>query len=311
MSSPSPPNEPESPARDNPLDPYTLARLVGLHLRAKRLVEGYVAGLHRSPFRGHSIEFAEHRSYTPGDDIRHLDWKLLARTDKNYLKQFDDETNLVCWLVVDASESMMYRGPNSPLSKWEYAQLLASLLAYVVVRGQDAAALALFNEELRTTLDPTSTATGWNRLNETLQRQVPSGKTDFAEVCETLARRLKRRCVVIVISDFLDDPAKLELAWRPLTLRRHDLAFFHLTDPAECEFPFADAAEFVGLETAGRHRIDPRSLRSQYLAEHQAYCAELRRLARQNGIEIRTVRTDEPLDRVTRAFLGNRQERYA
>lgn len=173
-------------------DPRTLARLKGLPLRARHIVEGYVAGLHRSPYRGFSIEFAEHREYAPGDDLRYVDWKVFGRTDKYYLKQFEDETNLLCYLLLDTSQSMTYRGPHAALSKLEYGQCLAAALAWLVLHQQDAVGLATFDEQVRTVVRPSGSPGHWSHLLEALEQVRPAPKTSLGKVFPELAARLTR-----------------------------------------------------------------------------------------------------------------------
>lgn len=292
-------------------DPQTLAKLKGLHLRARHIVEGYVAGLHRSPYHGFSIEFAEHREYSPGDDLRYVDWKVFGRTDKHYLKQYEDETNLLCYLVLDTSESMQYRGPASPLSKFEYAQCLASALAWLVLHQQDAAGLVTYDSQVRQFVRPSSNATHLQHLLQVMEGAEVGAKTNSGPIFHELAERLKRRGLVIVLSDFFDDVPSLLAGLKHLQHRRHDVVLFHVLDPAEIEFPFRSPTEFKGLENLPHVVADPQMLRSAYLREFQAYEGALQQGCRGHGIELRQMRTDQPLDVALTSFLAQRRIRVA
>ena len=181
------------------LDPRTLASLHGLELRARRIVEGYVAGLHRSPYQGFSNEFAEHREYTPGDDLRYVDWKVFGKTDKVYLKQFEEETNLLCYLLLDTSESMQYQGPRTPMSKFAYAQCAAAALAYLVLHQRDAAGLATFDQEIRQVVRPSSNPTQLKQLLHVMEETTAGRKTRTGPIFHDLAERLGRRGIVVIL----------------------------------------------------------------------------------------------------------------
>ena len=288
------------------LDPQTLAKLSGLQLRARRIVEGYVAGLHRSPYHGFSIEFAEHREYTQGDDLRYLDWKVFGRTDKYYLKQYEDETNLICYLAVDVSESMSYRGPDSPLSKLEYAQCLAASLAWLGLRQQDAVGLVTMDEQLRDSLSPSSHAAHLNQLLHILESARPQAKTSLGPVLKQLAQSFRRRGIVIVISDLFEDVASLIGGLKQLRRQRHDTIVLQVLDRAEMEFPFDRPALFKGLEGWPELVTDPRSLRQAYLREFDGHLKAVRRACREAETDYRLVRTDQPLDVPLSALLSAR-----
>ncbi|MGE0760767.1 MAG: DUF58 domain-containing protein [Pirellulaceae bacterium] len=286
--------------------PQTLARLQGLPLRARRIVEGYVAGLHRSPFRGHSIEFAEHREYAAGDDLKHVDWKVFARTDKFYVKQFEDETNLICYLTVDTSASMLYRGPSSPLSKLEYAQCLAASLAWLVLHQQDAVALATFDSELRDSLSPSNSAAHWPHVLRVLESVRPAHRTQAGKILHELAEKFRKRGVVVVVSDLLDDVGSLAAGLKHLRHQRHDVVVFHVLDAAELDFPFPRPLRFCGLESDDRIVVDPVPLRRMYLRELRNHLAAVRACCLERSIDYRLVRTDQPLDEALAALLLSR-----
>ena len=290
-------------------DPQTLAKLKGLTLRARHIVEGYLSGLHRSPYHGFSIEFAEHREYAPGDDLRYLDWKVLGRTDKYYLKQYEDETNLICYLVLDVSESMRYRGPDSPLSKLEYAQCLAAALAWLVLQQQDAVGLVTFDDEIRADVRPSSSAAHLRPLLQVLEAAEPRAKTATGPIFHELAERFRKRGVVLILSDLFDDVSALLAGLKHFRHRRHDVILLHVLDAAELDFPFRSPTMFRGLEQQSDVLADPRSLRKAYLRELAAYQQDLQRGCRSQAMDYQLVRTDQPLDAVLSAYLSQRMTR--
>lgn len=287
-------------------DPRTLARLKGLPLRARHIVEGYVAGLHRSPYRGFSIEFAEHREYAPGDDLRYVDWKVFGRTDKYYLKQYEDETNLLCYLLVDVSRSMTYRGPSAALSKLEYAQCSAAALGWIVLQQQDAVGLATFDDQVRNVLRPSGSPAHWPQLLEALERVEPTPKTSLSRVLPELAARLTRRGVVIVLSDLFDDVGSLLDGLKHFRYRHHDVVVLHVLDPAELDFPFEDPQKFIGLESEPPTSFDARLVRAAYLEEFERYLQAVRSGCRAQGIDYQLLRTDRPFDVALAAYLSGR-----
>jgi uncharacterized protein (DUF58 family) len=288
-------------------DPRVLARLKGLSLRARRIVEGYMTGLHRSPYRGFSVEFAEHREYAPGDDLRYLDWKVFGRTDKFYLKQFEEETNLVCYLVVDASRSMSYQSAQSPWTKWEYVQALAAALAYLVLAQQDSVGLITFDQAVRTMVRPGAHPSHVKEILSGLEHIQPEGKTQMAEVLHELAERFSRRGLVLVLSDFFDQVEELIRALAHFRHRRHDVILMHVLDRAEEEFPFEELMLFEGLEDARHVLADGRALRAAYLRHFQGYLRRLQQGCREHGIEYVRLHTDQPVDLALRTFLTTRR----
>jgi uncharacterized protein (DUF58 family) len=289
------------------LDPRTLAKLHGLTLRARRIVEGFVAGLHRSPYRGFSVEFAEHREYVPGDDIRYLDWKVFGRTDKFYLKQYEDETNLICYLVLDVSESMSYRGPDSPLSKLEYAQCLAAALAWLVLQHQDAVGLVTFDRQIRDYVPPSNSPVRLNELLAVMEQAPSANKTAIGNTFQQLAQKLSRRGVVLVISDLFDEAKSVLNGLRHLRHRQHDVAVLQILDPAELSLPFDRPTLFRGLEGMPELTTQPRAIRAAYQAELDGFLKQLKRGCLDNGIDYRAVSTDQPFDIALSAFLSSRR----
>lgn len=292
------------------LDPSTLAKLGSLQVRARRIVEGYLAGLHRSPYQGFSIEFAEHREYAPGDDLRHLDWKVFGRTDKLYLKQYEDETNLICYLTVDATESMEYRGVASALSKFEYGQCLAAAIAWLVLRQQDAAGLVTFGGTGEgQEVPPNGHASHLERIVNTLDSITPKTQTAVGNFLAQLAGSLTRRGVVIVISDLFDNATSILQGLHRLRIQRHDVVVLQVLDRDEVEFPFDRPTLFRGLESLPDKFADPRTLGETYRAEMGQFCEQMARGCRQHGIDYFRVVTSEPLDRVLAAVFHQRASR--
>jgi len=290
-------------------DPRTLASLTGLQLRARRMVEGYVAGVHRSPFAGHSIEFAQHREYVPGDDLRQVDWKVFGRTDKYYLKQFEAETNLICHLVLDASQSMAFRGADPPLSKYEYAQCLVASLAYLVLDQQDAVSLSLLDQQLAMHLPAAGKRGHWATILEAIDRRPADGTTDLKLALQNTAERLGRRGIVILISDLLDDPLAIIQGLEALRFRGHELVVIQVVDPDEEEFPFEVTTRFDGLEGMAPLVVDPTGLRQAYCQELVAHRRSIETGCRRMGAEFLVVQTDQPLHRVLPPWLALRSAR--
>ena len=291
------------------IDPQTLAKLKGLHLRARHIVEGYVAGLHRSPYRGFSIEFAEHREYVPGDDLRYVDWKVFGRTDKFYLKQFEDETNLLCYLVLDVSESMRYRSKGAALSKYEYAQCVAASLAWLVLEQQDAAGLATFDSQVRSYLRPSGSASQLEQMMQTMESAAAGKKTLCGPILHELAERLQKRGVVVILSDFFDDLSSIVAGLKHFRHRRHDVVVLHVLDPAELDFPFQGATQFKGLEESAELEADPQVIRQAYLREMESFRNSLKVSCLNQQIDYVLLRTDQPLDIALSGFLTARGRR--
>jgi uncharacterized protein (DUF58 family) len=291
------------------LDPHTIASLEGLELRARRIVEGYVAGLHRSPYRGFSNEFAEHREYAPGDDLRYVDWKVFGKSDRFYLKQFEEETNLICYLMLDTSESMQYQAPGSPLSKHAYGQCIAAALAHLVLHQRDAVGLVTFDQEVRQLIRPSSSPTQLKQLLHVMEQTIAARKTRTGPIFHDLAERLARRGIVVIISDLFDDVEAMLAGLKHFRHRRHDVIVFHILDPAEIDFPFEHVTMFKGLEALGDVVTEPRSLRSAYQNEVQSFLKQVRTGCRAQQIDYLTIRTDQSLDTVLTAFLSSRKKR--
>ena len=269
-----------------------------------------LTGLHRSPHHGQSVEFAEHKEYAPGDEIRHIDWKAYGKTDKYYVKRFEQETNLRAWLVLDASGSMGYRGPSAALSKLEYGSTLAAALAYLLVRQQDAAGLVAVAGEVVRSVAPRSAASHLAALEETLERLEPRGPTRLAAAVDHVVEAAPRRAQVVVISDLLDPDAEVIRKLAQLRRRKHEVAIFQVLDPAELEFPFQDPTLFLSMEDDRSLEAHGREVRKGYLEVLARWLAETRRQAAEADLDHVLCRTDRPFDEVLVPFLA-RRERHA
>jgi uncharacterized protein (DUF58 family) len=289
------------------IDPRTLAKLHGLRLRARHIVEGYVAGLHKSPYHGFSIEFAEHREYVPGDDLRYVDWKAFGKSDKVYLKQYEDETNLICYLVLDVSESMTYMSQGAALSKLEYAQSVAAALAWLVLRQQDAVGLAMFDNQIRAMIRPAGNPSHLDEVLHAMESGTANNKTAAGSIFHELAQRLTKRGLVVVLSDCFDDVDSLVAGLRHFRHRRHDVVLLHMLDPAELDFPFRGPIEFKGLEEFPDVQADPQMIKSAYLREFSTFRKSLEQACRSERIDYFLIRTDQQLDATLTSVLAARQ----
>ncbi|MEZ6057494.1 MAG: DUF58 domain-containing protein [Planctomycetaceae bacterium] len=293
-----------------PLDPQVLAAITGLELRARTIVDGHLAGLHRSPRKGFSVEFAEHREYAPGDDLRYLDWKVYGKRDRYYLKQFEEETNLCCHLIVDASESMAYRSAGAALSKWDYASCLAASLAWIILKQQDAVGLVTVDDEIRQLLRPSGQATHLKQILASLEQTIPSRPSSLGTLLHQLAERLPRRGVVILISDLFDDLEAMMQGFKHLKFQGHDVAVLQVIDPAEVSFPFAEPTEFEGLEKSGLAAIDPRSIGDAYRAEFAEFLQTVGIRTRDLQIDHQLIETTTPPDRALLRFLTHHRHAH-
>lgn len=286
------------------LHPETIARISRLDLRAQHVVEGFISGMHRSPFFGHSVEFVQHREYVPGDDIRHLDWKVWSKTDRFFIKQFEEETNLRATVVVDVSESMHYG--RGPLNKYEYACTIGACLAYLILRQQDAVRLMTFDSDVRKEVPSFSHLTHINAITQALHVSKPREKTDIEKILRQITERVSSRGMIVLVSDLLVDREPLFRGLEMLRHRRHDVLIFHVLDDDELTFPFAGTTRFEGMEELPHLLCDPRALRDGYLEALEEYLVEVRRGAAGKGIDYALVRTGDYLDAVLSKFLHHR-----
>jgi uncharacterized protein (DUF58 family) len=286
------------------LDAATIARISPLELRARQVVEGFLAGMHRSPFFGHSVEFLQHREYVAGDDLRHLDWKIWSKTDRYYIKQYEEDTNLRATFVVDVSESMRYG--RGPLNKYEYASTIAACLSYLLLRQSDSVGLMSFDAEVRRIVPSRSHQTHLDALVQALDGSRPERKTDMERVLRRVAENVSSRGMIVLISDLLIDREPLFRGLQMLAHRRHDVLVFHVLDDDELTFPFSGATRFEGMEAQPQLLCDPRALRDGYLAALGEYLTEVRRGCASRGIDYQLYRTSDPLSVVLSTFLHRR-----
>jgi uncharacterized protein (DUF58 family) len=289
------------------LDPLTLAKVRGLELQARLVVEGYLSGMHKSPYHGFSVEFAQHREYVPGDDIRHIDWKVYGRTERYYLKQYEEETNLVCWMLLDISESMQYR--SGPVSKYDYAAMVTAAMAYLILHQQDSVGLVTFDDQVRKFLKPSSQPSHLREIVHTMNLGAAREKTRLAPIFHDLAERVVHRGLIFIISDLFDDVPDILAGLKHLRYKRHEIVIFHIWDRAELEFPFQEATLFRGLEQYPELLTDPRSLRQGYLEEVDTFVHELKRGCLTQNVDYVQLRTDTNLGIALSSYLAHRLAR--
>ena len=289
------------------LDPKILAKISGLDVKARLIVEGFLAGLHRSPYQGFSVEFAQHREYVWGDDLRHLDWKVHARTDKFYLKQYEEETNLVLYIIVDTSESMQYQ--SGGVSKLDYACYIAASLAYLTLHQRDAVSLSLFDREPYRYLKPNTNPAHMKNICHSLETCRSKEKTQMGSTLHELADRLPRRGIVLLLSDCFDQVDEIVSGLKHMQYRRHELVLMNIMDPYELEFPFKDTTLFKGLEDYPELLAEPRSLRRRYLEEVSNFQTALKKGCRGLKAEYVLMNTGQPLDVALSAYLAVRGAR--
>ncbi|MGH7214045.1 MAG: DUF58 domain-containing protein [Tepidisphaeraceae bacterium] len=291
------------------LDPRVLARVSSLDLRARLIVEGLMTGMHRSPYQGASVEFAQHRQYVPGDDIRHVDWKVLAKTDRVYLKQYLEETNLQLILVVDASESMGYGtvgDVDAAWTKYDHATAIAASLAYMAIQQQDSVGLAIFDQTLSRYFKPSNSPGQWKIVVQELQQIPRWNKTNTGKILDQLAEKLTHRSLVVILSDFFDELSGIQQGLRHLRYKKHEIMAFQVLDPMEVEFPFEDVTLFKGMEDLGELLTEPRALREGYLDQLNTFTEEFKRMCRGMHIDFTRMNSSEPLDVSLSGFLATR-----
>ena len=276
------------------LPPEAVARISRLEILARNVVEGFLSGLHRSPYFGQSVEFAQHREYAPGDDIRRIDWKVWSKTDRYYIKQYEEETNLRTTLLVDLSESMLFG--SGKLTKYEYACQIAASLAYLLLRQQDSVGMTTFDSEIRARVPASSKQNHLHAILSTLDLEHPSKKTDLQRLLAQVADEQTRRGLIVVISDLFVDRTSLFKGLKLLRTRGHDVMVMHVMDDQELDFNYAGTTKFEGMEESGDLICDPRSLRDGYIAAVKAFVDDLHRNCARQMIDFQTIRTSQHLD---------------
>jgi uncharacterized protein (DUF58 family) len=291
---------------DVPLhDPTALAKFGKLDVIARLIVEGYMIGQHKSPFKGSSVEFVEHRQYYPGDEIRHIDWRAFGKTGRYYIKEFEEETNLRAYLFVDASGSMGYG--ESTLSKFEYARLLAASLGHLLISQRDAVGLMTFDGQVRDRIEPSTNPKNFQLITTALEHCETGEETSLGAFFERAIPTLKRRSLVIIMSDFFDDLQALRQALQMFKRNRHEVVLFQILAPEEEDFPFTRPTQFRSLEQAG-HRllVDPHRLRAVYLEQLHKFQNELTQIVGRCGFDSTKMLTTEPFDKALGAYLDSR-----
>jgi len=288
------------------LDPAVLAGISGLDLVAKTVVDGFVAGLHRSPDFGFSQEFAEYRAYSPGDDLRHVDWNVFARTERAYLKRYRGETNSLLTVLLDASNSMNYKSHS--VNKMDYSRYIAASLFYLAIKDQrDAAGLIVFDDEVRNYIRPSTRQGQLQRLLAGLELAEPRARTDFTKPLFHFQEFLRRRGLVVMISDFYESPEKIVRTVEPLRFHGNEVVLFHVLDPKELQLDLNEPAILVDLETQERLEVTPEYARNEYRQKMDAHIADLRDRTRAAGMDYYLLVTDRPLDGALREYLTIRQ----
>jgi len=287
-------------------EPDKTGKFANLALMVRQAVEGFISGLHRSPHRGFSVEFSEHREYAPGDDLRHLDWVAYGRTDRFYIKQYEQETNLRAYILLDISASMNYR-LGAPLTKFQYGCFLSACLAYLMARQQDMVGLAAFDQEVRLHLPPASSPAHLDRLFKGLEGLSCGKTTALAETFHQMAQSIAKRGLIIVVSDLYDEPDQVLRGLQHFCYQKHQLILFHVLDPAELDFPFKKVTTFVDLETGQKIQADPRLLRDSYRSEIGAFIERYRKECSDRRIEYVVCPTGQPYDVMLLNYLAKRK----
>ncbi|MFO0965516.1 MAG: DUF58 domain-containing protein [Gemmataceae bacterium] len=289
------------------LDPLALAKVRSLELKARLIVEGYLSGMHKSPFHGFSVEFAQHREYVPGDDIKHVDWKVYGRTGRFYLKQYEEETNLICWIFLDKSESMLYGSKG--VTKYDYACMSAAALTYLVLGQSDSVGFVTFDNEVQRFMKPSSQPSHLKEIINVMNLGAGREKSNIGQLFHSLADRMKRRSIVFVLSDMFDDLEPMLAGLKHLRHRRHEVVLWHILDGAELTFPFQETTLFRGLEQYPELLTDPRALRQSYLDQINGFIQKLQRSCRDQNIDYVQLRTDTNLSVCLSSYLAHRMAR--
>lgn len=292
------------------LDPGVVSRLGSLDLKARLVVEGFISGLHKSPFHGFSVEFVEHRPYMPGDPLRNVDWKVYAKSDRFYVKQYEDETNLRAYLLLDHSASMGFRSKAAPVSKFEYAQTLAAALSYLLLGQQDAVGLLPFAGEVGAFVPPRGTRSHLEALLKEIDRVRPGGKTALGPTLHSLAERARRRGLVVLFSDLMADPTDVLGGIRHFRHRRHEVIVFHLLDPAEWSFDFKDASTFVDVETGEEVSLEPWQFHTTYRKAVRSWSERYQRECGEQHVDYVRLTTDTPYDVALLRYLEKRRRLF-
>ena len=287
------------------LTPEIISRLNNLSLKARFVVEGFIVGLHKSPYHGFSVEFSEHRAYGAGDEIRHVDWKLWGKTDRFFIKQFEEETNLKSYLLVDQSLSMTYK--SKKMTKLEYAQILAASLGYLMLKQQDAVGLTLFDDRIRVNIPARSKRSHLNIILSQMQNIIAGPETTIAPVLHKTAEAIKKRGLIILISDLFDDPDKVLSGLQHFRYKGHEVIVFHVLDPQELTLDFTQRTRFRDMESGEEIVTDPWHIQSDYQKSMEQFCDYIKSNCRQKNIDYVQLSTDLPLDMALSEYLIKRK----
>jgi uncharacterized protein (DUF58 family) len=287
------------------LEPHALARVKNLSLVARGVVEGAISGLHASPYKGFSVEFAEHREYTAGDDPRHLDYKMLARTERLYIKQYEEETNMRVQILLDTSGSMGY-SYEGKITKYEYGAHLTAVLSYLMTRQQDSVGLTCFDTSIHLDMPARSSPRHFNEMMNRLEAIQPGKETDVAGMLHKLAGRFKKRCLIVLISDLYDEPEDVMRAMHHFRHAHHEVIVFHVFDKAEIDFPFKEVIAFHDLENDQRIQVDPAYVREPYKEQIEQFIEGYRRSCAEAGIDYVMTDTSTPYDLMLSRYIAKR-----
>ena len=289
------------------LEPNTIAKLANIELKARLVVEGFITGLHRSPYHGFSVEFAEHRQYRTGDEFRHIDWKVFGKTDKYYVKQFEEETNLRSMIAVDASASMKFAS-NGNISKFEYASYLAAALSYLLIKQRDAVGLSLYDTEIKTFIPASSRKSQIQNILKILDAASPANQTGTSSALDLLAERIRRRGLVVIISDFFDDMQSVISALQHFRHKKHEVLVFQILDPREIDFKFGRDAVFKDIELGDEMTTQPYQIQKAYALTINEFINTIKKTCRKANIDYNLITTSNPFDKAMREFIAKRNQ---
>ncbi len=288
------------------LQPEFISRLTGLDIIARLVVEGFITGLHRSPYHGFSVEFSEYRPYIPGDSIRNIDWKVLGRTERFYVKQFEEETNLRAYLILDSSASMGYT--SSKITKLQYAQYLGAALTYLLLCQRDAAGLVTFSEHIKSYLPPRSVFSYLNQILKEMDSLTPKGETRIADTFHILAEKIKKRGLIIILSDLFDDPDAILTALKHFRHKKHEIIVFQILDPMETQFSFGDDTVFIDMETQEKIQTYPKHIKEDYQEQINKFLEKFKKECFQHKIDYLPVNTNKSFDEILYHYLVKRKK---
>ena len=292
------------------LSPEVVSKLKGMELRARMVVEGFIAGLHKSPYHGFSVEFAEHRQYMPGDPIRDIDWRVYAKSDRYYIKQYEEETNLKAYLLLDCSASMGYTSDKALPTKFDYALTLAASLSYLMIKQRDAVGLTTFADEILKYIPPRSASGHLSVLLQQFGNLQTASTTDLAMPLHELAERIRRRGLILIISDLFDDPERIISGIKHFRHRHHEVIVFQVLDPREKDFAFSGEAIFEDMETGERITTLPWQIKKDYIRKYKEMISYISSECRQARVDYHIIDTSTPFDKALYAFLAKRERLY-